>query len=221
MTDPDIMLAWLDGRIASTQTKKVKYRKCSIEECDGNSHWTAYGASGFCNAHYKRNKRHGDPRAGGVSPGTIASWIEDLLAENPSHCVLWPFSIGRNGYGTYAADGIYGAHRYICTKANGEPPHPSYQAAHDCGNGVSGCVTPKHLAWKTVAQNANDKIAHGTMLQGESHPNSKLTADQAMAIFLSVGKLKDIAAKFQVNESTVSEIRNKKSWRHLHEGAAA
>jgi len=48
---------------------------CSVPGCPRQSH-----AHGYCQPHYHRWKRHGDPTAGGLSRNKVdmAAWIEDI-----------------------------------------------------------------------------------------------------------------------------------------------
>jgi hypothetical protein len=52
----------------------------------------------------------------------------------------------------------------MCKLVNGDPP-AGYETAHSCGNGHLRCITPKHLHWKTPAQNQQENSKRGnTML---------------------------------------------------------
>lgn len=52
--------------------------------------------------------------------------------------------------------------RMVCEEVNGPPPTPAHQAAHSCGKGHLGCITPQHLRWATQVENEADKLIHGT-----------------------------------------------------------
>lgn len=195
---------------------------CSVDDCSRNAHRSANGSRGFCSIHYARVLRHGDPLGGRTFQGEPHRWVEDNKNYDLDSCLTWPFGNASKGYGLICVNGVNSlASRYMCTMAHGEPPTERHQAAHSCHNGHLKCVNPRHLRWATPKENCDDTAQAGNRLYGERSATAKLTADQAMAIFLSEGKQKDIAEKFQVTESTVSEIRNKKSWRHIHSEAAA
>jgi hypothetical protein len=50
--------------------------------------------------------------------------------------------------------------RFVCTLAHGEPPTPTHQAAHECGNGHHNCINPKHLKWRTPLENSLQAKIH-------------------------------------------------------------
>lgn len=50
----------------------TKFKSCSVEGCNGNSHSSAKGARGWCGMHYQRWKIHGDP-LGRIRVPTICS----------------------------------------------------------------------------------------------------------------------------------------------------
>lgn len=107
------------------------------------------------------------------------------------------------------------AHRYMCTLVHGEPPTPKHTAAHNCGNGHEGCVTPLHLDWKTQAENLEDCRIHGTLVRHWGGNVRRLLPEQIQAIrgargFQTQGQL---AAKFGVSEGTVSDIWHGRSHR--------
>lgn len=51
--------------------------------------------------------------------------------------------------------------------------------------------------------------------RGEDNGNAKLTADQIRSIRASTSKQVDIAAQYGVSPLTISQIRHRKTWRHI------
>lgn len=100
-----------------------------------------------------------------------AQWLQEVPRKpRQKACIVWPFAIGKGGYGNLNVDGRFvNAHRLICEMVHGQPSSSGLQAAHSCGN--RACVNPAHLSWKTPAQNNADKEAHGTTRRG---PKSNL-----------------------------------------------
>lgn len=138
-------------------------RLCSIDGC-GRSH----DAQGFCTAHWKRWRKHGDPLAGGTprgnSAGSPARYLREVvLTYDGDECLFWPFGKDGHGYAEAKVDGrMVSVHRFVCQKAHGDPPSTGLDAAHSCGKGHLACVTKQHLSWKARAENEADKLIHGT-----------------------------------------------------------
>lgn len=176
-------------------------------------------AKNLCIYHYTRERRHGDPTSGPSRRSTLEIerfFNEVVLPYDGDECLTWPFTRLRDGRGQYRKRL---AHRVVCEIVNGPPPTPLHQAAHNCGNGHLGCVTKRHLQWKTPAENAADKVRHGTIPRGERQASSKLTREDVLAIrrMRSDGrmKLKEIAANFGIDQSTASAICSRKRWAWL------
>lgn len=189
-------------------------RICSIANCD-KTHY----AKGFCQAHYERSRRHGDPFAGRTAEGDPEKFLREVvLPYDGDECVLWPFARNRGGYGQMVLGSrLHRVSRLVCEDVNGPPPTPEHEAAHSCGQGHLGCVTKKHVLWKTPAENQSDRVGHGTHSRGERSATSKLTEGQVKEIRSLKGKRKiaDIAAEFGVSQMAVSYIQRTKRWSWL------
>jgi hypothetical protein len=105
-------------------------------------------------------------------------------------------------------------HRLVCEYVNGAAPTPRHHAAHSCGNGHLGCVTPRHLSWKTPSENADDKLVHGTAQRGEKHAHAKLTENQVRIIRELKGTASQttLAERFGVSPTTIGQIHNRRVW---------
>jgi hypothetical protein len=119
--------------------------------------------AGMCTAHYLRNWRHGDPLAGRLPVGKAEEFALSLRHSETNECIQWPYTRDRQGYGRISFGGHQIASRFICEMTHGKPPTPEHEAAHSCGNGHLGCVNPKHLSWKTHAENMGDIPHHRRM----------------------------------------------------------
>jgi|GEM_PF-1937551 len=188
-------------------------RICSLDGCDRPPH-----AFGYCAMHYTRWKRYGDPKfVLNGNDGLVQTWLADLFASAPTDdCVSWPFAKTDEGYGIFQADKRrHVASRYVCEVTYGLPPTPKHQAAHSCGNGHLGCVNPRHLRWATKAENADDKMDHGTLLRGEQHGSSKLSEADVREIIArrSTGEMcKLIAKDFGITRQHVSALFTGRRW---------
>jgi hypothetical protein len=129
-------------------------------------------------------------------------------------CLIWPFARDKHGRGMLGVNGEgWWAHRLMCKLAQGDPPTPKHTAAHSCGLGHEGCVNPRHLEWKTQAENLEDCRAHGTIVRHRGGNVRRLLPMQVREIrqargFQTQGQL---AARFGVSEGTISDIWHSRS----------
>ncbi len=142
--------------------------------------------------------------------GEAQTFLEQAKLYHGDECLLWPFSHNGLGYGSVGVKGrtTY-VHRITCEEENGPPPTPKHEAAHSCGNGHKGCVTRKHLSWKTRINNQSDRDKHGTRVRGTAHGMARLTEDQTDFIRSMRGKMKqrELGEMFGVTQSYVSEVQ--------------
>lgn len=105
----------------------------------------------------------------------------------------------------------YVHHLVLCTFVG---PRPVW---HECchKNGVSVDNRLRNLRWGTPASNRADQLRHGTVLCGENHPDAKLTAGAVRAILASNEMGIVLAARYCVSESTISDVRRGRAWKHL------
>lgn len=156
---------------------------------------------------------------GRTSPGELMRFIHEVALNHVSEeCLTWPFGKNEKGYGQLWVEGKNGyAHRYICELAHGAPPTPEHQAAHSCGRGHDGCVSPAHLSWKTRAENQADRVEHGTHNRGERSAKAKLTEADARIILSLRGEVrqKELAERFGVSPANISDIHKGRTWAWL------
>lgn len=77
-------------------------------------------------------------------------------------------------------------HRLVCMAYHGMPPSTVHQVRHLDGNKLNNI--PTNLKWGTPEENYADKILHGTSLEGERHPMSKLSDKEREHIIWVVSK---------------------------------
>lgn len=188
-------------------------RQCSVPGCS-----KTHLARGLCSAHYYRWKRTGDPLGGRVPPGSLQAWLADHVSYAGSECLLWPFARNAAGYGVVYFEGRHTpASRAMCRLAHGEPEAETFEAAHSCGRGTDGCVSPRHLRWDTPVGNSHDRIIHGTTNRGQRNGQAKLSSSDVQAIrgLPKGASLKQAAREHLISIAQVKRIRNRTTWTWL------
>jgi len=88
---------------------------------------------------------------------------------------------------------------------------------HTCDN--PGCVNPDHLFLGTQADNMADMVSKGRQpfvkVLGEGVGTSKLAEDQVRSIRSDPRSQRAIARDYGVSQTAISEIKNRKRWRHI------
>lgn len=122
---------------------------CSIEGC-GRDH----SARGWCSAHYRRWRRHGDPEAYACYPDAAQAF--NAYTRQDGECIIWTGARNAQGYGVMGgrAKGSRLAHRYAWTVEHGPIPDGLF-VDHVCHN--PACVKIDHLRLATIAQNTMNR----------------------------------------------------------------
>lgn len=191
---------------------------CLETECQSKPY-----CRGYCRLHYARLMRSGTTKVS-APRNKGREFIEEIAVKyDGDDCLIWPYSFsGQNynkggGYPTYSQGRgkRIGAHRTVCEITNGAAPSIQHQAAHLCGN--SRCLNPKHIAWKTPVENAQDKIRHDTHISGEKSANAKLTADDVRNIrrLHPDVSARNLAELFGVCREQIHNILSRRKWSNL------
>lgn len=150
--------------------------------------------------------------------GLAPAFLERAVQSRSEHCVLWPFAKHKRGYGTLRHEGkMVLAHRLVCQTAHGAPPFEGAEAAHHCGNKL--CVNPQHIRWATSAENARDRIVHGTSGRNAANAAAKLSEDDARSIrreyALGLSSQEKIGERYGISQPAVSLIVRRINWASL------
>lgn len=196
----------------------VSSRLCCVRDCGKQ-----ILARCLCRAHYRRWKRHGDPLGGSVPRGqTMGSpfrfMMDIALAYKGDECLIWPYTKNEHGRAKIRIHGkSKQVSRIVCENVHGSPPTPEHEAAHSCGKGHLGCISPNHLSWKTPAENQADRLVHGTDTRGEKHGSSKLTEADVREIRILAQSMtqKEIAKLFSVSTGHISDVISMRRWSWL------
>jgi hypothetical protein len=106
-------------------------------------------------------------------------------------------------------------HRLVLEAFVGPCP-AGMQACHNDGNPANNRLG--NLRWDTSKANHHDKIRHGTTNRGERCGAAKLTASSVRDIRAkraSGAKVADLAKQHGVSGPTISEICNRRTWKHI------
>lgn len=139
---------------------------------------------------------------------THARFWSKVDVGNATDCWHWQAGKTHFGYGKF---GDTKAHRISWEMFNGPIPD-GLMVCHKCDN--PRCVNPAHLFVGTAADNNRDRTEKGRSRapRGERHPNAKLSDADVRAIRASSERGIDLAERYGVAASTISEVRSYR-WR--------
>lgn len=139
----------------------------------------------------------------------LRNWV---FFDPNSGCWLWERSTDTQGYGLAWDNGKHiTAHRASWTVHKGAIPAGAH-VLHKCD--TRSCINPDHLFLGDHAANMADKKAKGRAPSTGAEKNgmAKLTNADAIKIFADKRRLSEIAKEYGVTETTISYIRNGKTW---------
>ena len=93
------------------------------------------------------------------------------------------------------------------------PCSDGMQGRHLDGNASNNNLV--NLKWGSPAENAADKLTHGTQPMGRHTYNAKLTEEDVCKIRSMNGLYQDIGVAFGVSASLVGAIKRREKWRHI------
>jgi hypothetical protein len=150
--------------------------------------------------------------------GRVRSWLNTRREWQDRPHLLNP-SIGKNGYRVFCHR-LFGGetrllvHREVCRAFHGSPPATGdrIEVRHLDGNKLNNMAT--NLAWGTSADNAADRVRHGTSLSGERNPFARLTRVQVSEIRASFGyTAEELASMYGVSRQTITRILRGETWK--------
>lgn len=162
------------GRVAQEVSSPMRLH-CSIPKCD-----SPHQAHGFCNAHYHRWRKHGDPLKTIRLPLSATAldrfWAKvDKSGPVPEawpelgRCWLWMAGTFSNGYGGFYVGGRKElAHRWVYQQEVGLIPE-AVQCDHLCR--VRQCVRSSHIELVSCGENLRRGVGHGSETHcAQGHP---------------------------------------------------
>ena len=203
--------------------RKVNKRKnlkiCSIESCENK-----ILARGWCDKHYERDRKYGDPefimvREFNKTNKELLDWITSapqIRVNLETKCLEWRGRRDKDGYGlTNYKRKTVKAHRLIWFLTYGYMP--KNMILHSCDNPC--CINIKHLREGSAQDNVDDMVKRNRQAKGTNHGRAKLDEKEVIAIKeLSIrGKhtQAEIGKIFGVVQQTITKIVNRKIWAHV------
>lgn len=192
--------------------KEVTIGDCRLEGCARRAY-----CKGYCEPHYRRFKKYGDPSGGKTPKGEPESFLRCI--HQTDDCIEWPYLVNAAGYGQVRFEGrMMNAHRAALIIHCGAPPSDEMHAAHApliCHN--RRCVNPRHLRWATPSSNMRDRDIDGTtfIATGERQGASKLTEQDVAGIRASNKPQKELAELYGVSKQQISKIVRRERWTHV------
>lgn len=158
---------------------------------------------------------------------TFRLWSRVDKSADPDGCWLWQGSVNDRGYGQVRDEPVGNAirgikittHRAAWTLTHGTIPE-GMGVCHRCDN--PRCVNPSHLWLGTHAENLGDMKTKGRAARGDRSGTARLNSNQVRVIrkVLTAGGCArtDLAVLVDVSTSTIDNIANNLTWRHIDAG---
>lgn len=145
-------------------------RRCTIDGCERPKR-----TRGWCNMHYQRWLKHGDPEAQRYAPKMPVEERFWSKVNKTETCWMWTDVPGSHGYGQFHFEGSPKlAHRISYQWSNGPIPdlmqidHACHNEDHSCPGGKRCkhriCVRPSHL--EPVTPRENSRRGQGGRING-------------------------------------------------------
>lgn len=144
-----------------------------------------------------------------LTPIDIANFWSRVEGSTSFQCWPWHGRKNDSGYGRFQGRM---AHRVAYELVNGPIPDGMI-VRHRCDS--PSCCNPSHLETGTHADNMRDAIERNRIARGERHGMTKLSNDSARYIRENPDGMTvtALAKRFAVSKSTISYIRNGRSWK--------
>jgi len=136
----------------------------------------------------------------------LATWFGRRIAKT---CILAPQVHAKTGYVNVALQldrtiKHTTVHAVVLEAFSGPRP-AGLQARHI--NGIRTDNRAANLQWGTRLENMRDQYIHGTRIQGDSHPKSKITPEIFDLVVTSRLSGAELARQLKLGTSTISRIR--------------
>jgi hypothetical protein len=117
-----------------------------------------------------------------------------------SGCWIWEGAVNNKGYGYFNRNVL--VHRFLYQEKYGPT---SLHVCHKCDN--TFCVNPDHMFCGTQKQNLEDCKRKGRFADGSRNGHAKLTAEEAVDVYLSDLPTMELAALYGVSRVVIRRIK--------------
>lgn len=157
-----------------------------------------------------------------LSNRILVSHHFDKKYDQKEGCWNWKGMVFKNrgGYGCFTCRPLgiktARAHRVAYQLANRVNILENVHVLHSCDN--PRCVNPDHLFLGDQPSNMEDRQTKNRQNKGDDHGMHKLKEPQVLEIrsrLKNKEKGRTLAKEFGVTEITISDIKRRRSWRHL------
>lgn len=156
-------------------------------------------------------------------PDLYGRGVGRVLAQTPRNDGYISYSLHHNG-----VQSVRLGHRIVCEAFHGLATSAGLHACHNDGDKTNNRAD--NVRWDTPTGNNMDKIAHGTVVRGSSHPakinpgylprgedhkHAKLTDAAVLDIRADSRSQSAIAKDYGVSTSLIGMVKNRRIWTHL------
>lgn len=188
---------------------------CKIEGCNG-----AHCALGFCEKHYKRFRRYGNPLGGIKNHASLEERFWRYVVKS-EQCWSWSGNKSRSGYGRVStgskSEGYTLAHRFSWELHNNQKIPAGMFVMHKCDN--PECSNPDHLMLGTPKENTQDMISKGRkrVVAPAGAGNGKSILDEEKVRFIRASNLShaEVGRILDVSPNCVRGVRTGRTWSHV------
>lgn len=147
---------------------------------------------------------------------SVTDRLQRFSTDAPSGCRLWIGAKDNRGYGRiYWRGQNHLAHRVAFQVHWGRSLGTLDFVCHHCD--TPACIRIEHLFCGSPADNMRDMMAkgRGRFTFGSANSNTKLTREQVADILCDSASHSNIAARYGVAQTTISDIKRGKTWRSI------
>lgn len=183
-------------------------QECNIDGCSNPRK-----SRGWCQTHYGRFVRNGDPNLIVKPYRRVLARLAEGIATNSDECLKIDWFKSRPA--ALVNNKLMPASRAAWTLVHGDPG--DRMVLHTCGQGWQGCVNLRHLYLGTAKQNSQDSVRHGSIARGERSGMAVLTEDQVRQMRAEhvPGVMQAAADKYGISRSQYFRIIRRQSWTHI------